>query len=137
MSSAGGTVGSFKPDSDVHISYEDQQKINRFANLNAKLEDLKDELKIKNNELQNIKDAVEELELADDDTKVPFLMGDIFIHQDMPSTQSLLEETKSQIDASIKDIEKRSAEIVDIMSELKVTLKARFGNHIHLEADED
>lgn len=29
----------------MHITYEDQQKINKFANLNAKFEDLKDEIK--------------------------------------------------------------------------------------------
>lgn len=34
-------------DSDVHITFEDQQKINRFARLNAKFEDLKDEIKLK------------------------------------------------------------------------------------------
>lgn len=34
-------------DSDVHITFEDQQKINRFARLNAKYEDLKDEIKLK------------------------------------------------------------------------------------------
>lgn len=34
-------------DSDVHITFEDQQKINKFARHNAKLEDFKDELKQK------------------------------------------------------------------------------------------
>lgn len=34
-------------DSDVHITFEDQQKINKFANMNAKLDDLKDEIKTK------------------------------------------------------------------------------------------
>lgn len=34
-------------DSDVYITYEDQQKINKFARHNAKMEDLKEELKIK------------------------------------------------------------------------------------------
>jgi len=32
-------------DTDVHILEEDQQKINKFARLNAKFEELKDELK--------------------------------------------------------------------------------------------
>lgn len=34
-------------DSDVHITYEEQQKINKFARQNAKLEDYKEELKVK------------------------------------------------------------------------------------------
>ncbi|XP_034934272.1 SET and MYND domain-containing protein 4-like [Chelonus insularis] len=44
-------------DSDVHISYEDQQKINKFAKQNAQMDDLKEELKIK----QNIMDIAKEL----------------------------------------------------------------------------
>ena len=31
-------------DSDVHVTYEDQQKINWFARTNARLQDLKEEL---------------------------------------------------------------------------------------------
>lgn len=34
-------------DSDVYITYEDQQKINKFARQNAKMDDIKEELKIK------------------------------------------------------------------------------------------
>lgn len=34
-------------DSGVHITYEDQQKINKFARLNAKMDDIKDEMKLK------------------------------------------------------------------------------------------
>jgi hypothetical protein len=31
---------------DIHISLEDQQKINKFARHNQRLEDIKDELKV-------------------------------------------------------------------------------------------
>lgn len=34
-------------DSDVHITFEDQQKINKFARLNARVEEYKEELKNK------------------------------------------------------------------------------------------
>jgi len=34
-------------DSDVHVTYEDQQKINLFARTNARLQDLKEELDVK------------------------------------------------------------------------------------------
>ena len=34
----------FLQDSDVHVTFEDQQKINKFARHNAKLQDLKDEV---------------------------------------------------------------------------------------------
>lgn len=73
-------------DSDVHISYEDQQKINKFARLNAKVDDLKDELKIKQNDMKNLEEAVEELSLADESDKIPYLVGEVFICQSLEDT---------------------------------------------------
>ena len=49
----------------------DQQKINKFARLNNRLEDLKEDLKSKKNELQTLEDAGTDLMmLEDDDEKV-------------------------------------------------------------------
>ena len=50
---------------------EDQQKINQFARLNNRLEELKDDIKSKRNEIQTLSDAKEEIELLllDDDEK--------------------------------------------------------------------
>lgn len=73
-------------DSDVHISFEDQQKINKFARLNAKVDDFKDELKIKQNDVKNLEDASEELSLADDSEKIPYLVGEVFICQNLEDT---------------------------------------------------
>jgi len=38
---------TIKQDSEVHVTYEDQQKINMFACVNAKLQDVKEELDAK------------------------------------------------------------------------------------------
>lgn len=73
-------------DSDVHISYEDQQKINKFARLNAKVDDLKDELKVKQNDMKNLEEAVEELSLADDAEKIPYLVGEVFMSLSLDDT---------------------------------------------------
>ena len=60
-------------DSEVHISLSDQQKINKFARLNNRLEDLKEDLRSKKNELQTLEDAGTDLMmLEDDDEKVCF-----------------------------------------------------------------
>lgn len=74
-------------DSDVHITIDDQMKINKFANYNAKVEDLKEELKIRQNELKNLEEAGDEIELLDDDTQIPFLIGEVFMSHDLPRTQ--------------------------------------------------
>ena len=54
----------------------DQQKINKFARLNNRLEDLKEDLKSKKNELQTLEDAGTDLMmLEDDDEKVRSLVA--------------------------------------------------------------
>lgn len=121
-------------DSDVDITYEEQQTINKFARQNAKLEDYKEELKLKQvifeqkdhlwnicfslhythththfslrkiftlytyicisthiynvqNELKNLEDASDELELMDDDEKIPYYVGEVFVYQSLEKTQ--------------------------------------------------
>ncbi|KAI5695314.1 hypothetical protein M8J76_004935 [Diaphorina citri] len=126
------------PDSDVHITFEDQQKINQFAKHNAKLEDYKDELKVKENELKNLQDAFEELDMVlDDDEMFPFLMGEIFLYQNLEDTKKSLEESRQNIKSDIASIEQTMSSIKTIMSDLKTHLYAKFGNHIKLEADDD
>ncbi|GIY65834.1 hypothetical protein CDAR_51731 [Caerostris darwini] len=44
-------------DSDMNVSFEDQQKINKFARHNARLDDIIEELKAKEHELQALEDA--------------------------------------------------------------------------------
>lgn len=74
-------------DSDVHVTFEDQQKINRFAKHNARLEDYKRELEIRKNELKSLEEACEEIELFDEDEMIPFQIGEVFISHNLPKTQ--------------------------------------------------
>lgn len=132
-----GSKGTFQPDSDVHISYEDQQKINKFAKLNAKLGDLKDEVKLKENDLKSVEEAVDEIALFDDEEKIPYLVGEIFIYQDLETTQQCLAEAKQRIEDEIKKFKSDSTEIKEQMNDLKSHLYGKFGSHINLEADDD
>lgn len=134
---ASSTKGGFHTDSDVHITYEDQQKINKFARHNAKLDDLKEELKVKQNELKNTEDACDELVLVDSDENIPFFMGEVFIYHGMEQTQKMLDEAKSRVQSEIEDLESKCAELRDIMTDMKTQLYAKFGNHINLEAEDD
>jgi prefoldin subunit 4 len=132
-----GNKGTFQPDSDVHISYEDQQKINKFARLNAKLEDLKEEVKVKENDLKSLEEACDEIALFDEDEKIPYLVGEVFIFQDIDTTQKCLDEAKKRIEQNIVDLKTNSDEIKNQMSDLKSHLYGKFGSHINLEADEE
>ncbi|KAF4518627.1 hypothetical protein B566_EDAN005953 [Ephemera danica] len=140
-------------DSDIHITYDDQQKINRFARLNAKLEETKDELKLKQrgntiirivNYLKNMKEADDELDLVDDSEQVPYMFGEVLLLQSPEATKTnlyfkndTLTEAKEKTGQEIKELESTGNELKEAMSELRTQLYAKFGNNINLEAEED
>ncbi|XP_068695796.1 prefoldin subunit 4-like [Montipora capricornis] len=123
---------------DTNITLEDQQQINTFARKSARFSELKDEIKAKKKELQNIEDASDELMLLDDDTApIPYRIGEVFIHLSSEETQDFLENAKSKLQEEIKTLESQSGEVKTILSDLKVKLYAKFGNNINLEAEEE
>ena len=125
-------------DADVQITKEDQMRINQFANHVAKLEDLKVDLKAKKSELTNCTEAIEEIELVDDDEKIQFLIGEVFVFNNAEKTKELLEETKSRKEKEIAHIELKCGEIQEKMSTLKSQLYGKFGHkNIYLENDDD
>lgn len=123
-------------DSDVHISFEDQQKINSFAKLNAKLEEHKVELEQHKNDLKQLEEAKEEIELFDDDEQIWSLIGEVFVGNNLEGTQKYLTETQAKTKQEIKEIESKCGDIQEKMSALKAQLYHRFGNNISLEGDD-
>ena len=125
-------------DKEVHISLEDQQKINKFARLNSRLEDLKDELKARQMEIQTLEDASTDLMmLEDDEEKVPYQVGEVFIYLTQDEAQERLEKTKENVGDNVKSIDIKAQAVRDEMSALKSQLYAKFGSAINLEADEE
>lgn len=120
----------------MHVTLEDQTKINKFAKLNANLEDLKDELQVKQNDLKNLEEAVDEIELFDEDEEIPFVVGEVFISHSLSKTQELLRESKARKIEEIGVIQEKCKHIQDLMSDLKAQLYLRFGTNIYLENDE-
>ena len=125
-------------DKEVHISLEDQQKINKFARLNSRLEDLKDDLKAKQEETKTLEDASGDLMmLEDDDEKVLYQIGEVFVYLTQDEAQEKIETSKDNLGEAIKVVETRAQAIKDEMSGLKAQLYAKFGSAINLEADEE
>ncbi|XP_027046506.1 prefoldin subunit 4-like [Pocillopora verrucosa] len=123
---------------DTNITFEDQQQINTFARKSARIQELKDEIEQKKKELQNLEDAGDELMMLDDDTTpIPYRIGEIFIHLSSEETQEYLENAKSKIQDEIKSLESNTAEVKQLLADLKVKLYAKFGNNINLEAEEE
>ena len=134
------TMAGPGPDKDVHISLEDQQKINKFARHNQRLEDIKDDMKAKESELVTLGDAsndVEEFSLtADDGEKISYMVGEIFIKETPDDVLALLDNKKADIKAEIKVLEEQANSIKGVMSDLKTHLYAKFGDAINLEAED-
>merc|ERR1712059_161635 len=112
----------------------------RVHGQNQKLEDIKDDIEARQNDLVTLSDAatdVEELSLTmEDDEKVPYLVGEIFVLEAPDVVQTLLEKRKEETEEEVKVLETRAAGIKTIMTDLKTHLYAKFGDAINLEADD-
>nr|XP_008994397.1 prefoldin subunit 4 isoform X1 [Callithrix jacchus] len=122
---------------DVNVTFEDQQKINKFARNTSRITELKEEIEVKKKQLQNLEDACDDIMLADDDClMIPYQIGDVFISHSQEETQEMLEEAKKNLQEEIDALESRVESIQRVLADLKVQLYAKFGSNINLEADE-
>uniref|UniRef100_A0A2P2I051 Prefoldin subunit 4 n=2 Tax=Hirondellea gigas TaxID=1518452 RepID=A0A2P2I051_9CRUS len=132
------SLGNVQSDSEEHITYDDQQKINKFACCNTRLDDIKKDLETKETELNNLGDAEDEIMIAlDTDEKVPFLVGEVFVYKTQESATEALAKEKEIITVEIARLKLKAAEFESSMGQLKADLYAKFGNNINLEAEED
>jgi prefoldin subunit 4 len=125
-------------DSDVCVTFEDQQKINLFARTNAKLQDVKEELEAKKKDVQNLEDAESELGLIlDDEELIPNQIGEVFVHCTQADTLERLRQSKATLQTEMSAMEDKCTDYKQILTGLKAQLYAKFGNNINLEADDD
>lgn len=136
MSAAVATKPSMSDD-DVHIKYEDQSKINKFAINNQKLHEYQDDLVLKKKALENLNEAIDELVILDDDEIVPFQHGEVFTNLKVQDANVELDRAKKELEDEIKELEDKVDNTKKVLSELKTALYAKFGNKINLEEAED
>lgn len=135
--SKGNTSDSNVVQGVMNVTKEDQQKINQFARLNARLEDVKEEITSRTNELKNYEDALNECELKvleDQGDRLHLQAGDIMVNLNPEKTQKWLEDKMDGLKSSLSELEKKREIIVEEMTQLKAHLYAIFGNNIHLES---
>ncbi|OTB04054.1 hypothetical protein M426DRAFT_321151 [Hypoxylon sp. CI-4A] len=118
---------------EVEVRREDQDKINKFSRLHQRELNLEEELKTKNKEKEELDDISMELELADEDDKIPYKIGDAFFHLPLPQAQELLASSNTRVDEEVSELEDKLGTVKDEMTQLKVALYARFGRSINLE----
>merc|ERR1712168_1184417 len=124
-------------DTEVHITYDDQQQINTFARTNARLGDFKDELEEKRKEMQNLEDAEADIMMLEDSDAVPYKIGEVFVMSTPDEVAALIDKAKQRINTRVAELEAKCEKNKQILCDLKVSLYAKFGNNINLEADEE
>ena len=105
-------------DKEIHILLEDQQKINQFARLNNRLEEFKDDMKSKKTEIQTLEDAgTDMMMLEDDDEKIPYQIGEVFVEMTQDEVQETLDKTKETLEEEVTKLEEKANEIKSQMSD--------------------
>ncbi|KAI4156042.1 MAG: hypothetical protein L6R39_001158 [Caloplaca ligustica] len=109
---------------DLEVRREDQDKINKFSRLHQRETLLEEELKSRAKEKEDLEEVSNELELADEDEKIPYKVGDAFVVLPLPEVQELLAKGTSKIEASVSTTEEKLSSIREEMESLKVDLGA-------------
>ncbi|KAK3717068.1 hypothetical protein LTR37_006123 [Vermiconidia calcicola] len=112
----------------------DQERINRFSRIHSRHKAVEQELNAKQKEKEDLEEISTELELADEDDKVPYKIGDTFFTLPVPEVQEHLSSSVEKIDTQVSKLEERLGELSEEMSDLKEALYGRFGRSINLEA---
>ncbi|RWS05318.1 prefoldin-like protein [Dinothrombium tinctorium] len=114
--------------SEVIVTFDDQQKINRFARLNAKCDELKEELRLRDKQLSNIEEALQEIDvlsLEGDEQTIRVLEGEVFVAFDLDSGQRWVCERKHKVSEEHRALSEQLNRVKDEMNELKVALARR------------
>ncbi|KAG8902703.1 hypothetical protein FRC01_009504 [Tulasnella sp. 417] len=120
-------------ETDVEVTWEDQQRINTFSKLNARVGDLEETLEHKKEEKDALDDLATELELADEDELVLYKVGEAFVHIPLPVAQARLQQDQENLEKEIGSLREKIEESETAMKELKVVLYGKFGKAINLD----
>ncbi|KIY02463.1 uncharacterized protein Z520_02602 [Fonsecaea multimorphosa CBS 102226] len=119
---------------DAEVTKEDQEKINTFSRLHNRSKALEEELGSKQKDKEDLEELSTELELADEDSLIPYKIGDSFMHVPLPEAQELLATQTTEIESEVSTLEEELETIREQIRGLKAHLYARFGKGINLEA---
>ncbi|KAJ3276496.1 hypothetical protein HK104_003657 [Borealophlyctis nickersoniae] len=120
-------------EADAEVTWEDQQNINSFSKLNARLDQIEEIYQEKKKEKEYLEDLESELELADEDELIKYRIGDAFVSLPLEECNERIASESAEISG---ELDKLSAKMVDIgkeMAKLKAILYGKFGKSINLE----
>lgn len=117
----------------TEVTWDDQQKINKFSTLIGKKDEATEELAKLNTEKEYLDDLLLELELLDEDDKVQYKIGEVFVALKQEAAISRLEKSNTDLEGKVEAIETSISEIDDKLDSLKSQLYEKFGSNINLE----
>mmetsp|Transcript_20468 Transcript_20468/g.26963 ORF Transcript_20468/g.26963 Transcript_20468/m.26963 type:complete len:136 (-) Transcript_20468:297-704(-) len=130
-SSAGGMLEK-EDENDAEVRLEDQENINKFGRLNARLYEVRGEKDGLKKKLERIDDASTELMMSSGE-KVMIMLGEAFFEASEEEATEFCEAEVDKHQERIDELEEEEEEIVREQKELKGVLYGRFGKSINLE----
>lgn len=118
---------------NVQVTLEDQKKINEFSKLILRKDSLELDLSKERQEKEYLDDVSMELELIDEDEKVQYKIGEVFVYLKQNKVLEQIEKDTDVIDEKIISLEDTLNTIDSRLKELKTQLYAKFGDNINLE----
>ncbi|RUS82336.1 hypothetical protein EGW08_009889, partial [Elysia chlorotica] len=120
--------------SDTQVTFEDQQKINRFARTNARLMDLKEELTSKevSYDFHKFSQPVKVL-----NKMCTYQIGEVLVEMTAEEAQAALEVAKGTCQGEIDALKVQADGYKQTLSDLKTQLYAKFGTNINLDLDDE
>lgn len=94
---------------------------------------MEQELAVQRQEKEYLDDISLEIELIDEDEKIQYKIGDVFVFLKQSEVVEQLEKDAEQLDSKIEKLEEKESQLDFRISELKTILYAKFGDNINLE----
>ncbi|GMI51992.1 hypothetical protein TeGR_g14799 [Tetraparma gracilis] len=119
---------------DVEVTPHDQNNINEFGRLNARLHEARGEHEGYKGRLEKLDDACTELMMGGGED-VHLLLGDAFIVASEEDATKYCEDQVEALQEVVDGLEEEKGSILSRQKELKTALYGRFGSSINLEED--
>ncbi|KAL9129774.1 MAG: hypothetical protein Q9175_007203 [Cornicularia normoerica] len=110
---------------ELEVRREDQDKINNFSRLHQRETTLEDELRTKAKDKEDLEELSTELELADEDDKIPYKIGDTFVSLPLSEVQEMLASSTEKIEESVSAVEGKLSTVREEMEQLKIRGQGR------------
>ena len=120
-------------ENDADVRREDQDRINRFARLNARLQDVRLERQELKRALESLDDASTELMMLSGGDGVMIVSGEAFLETSEEDAVRHCDQQLEKLQEESDKLEEEERTITEEQSTLKAVLYGRFGKSINLE----